>query len=499
MRIPFLRTAASAARSSWVAVFIILAMLLAPVAPAKAADDSITINSVTLTLSDDADDNDIANIGDTILVEANVTNTDGVTCNEGVTTTVTVDLTAYGGSATFGLGCAGSGDGAITWSGSFEIADAGVDGIDVGPSNAASAVTVTADDEDEDAPITEQSNNLAEAVDTIAPTVTAGNIEITGTPSGNGGEFIIGDVVTATWDDSASGDDNGDTDSVTMDFSDFGGPADVVATSADDVWTASYTIVAGSIEDDHLNVSVTATDDAGNVSASMAGTDDATVDNKAPDAPQSSPAAGTFSSSVNVTLTSADADAIYYTLDGSAPDCSATEYTGPITLTSTKTIKAVGCDTAGNKSAVASFTFTKASHSSGGGGGVVSCTPDRTTFCAGASAASTADIAALQEQLRALILQLVALGGTPPPGFEQVTGVRDLTLGATGADVTALQNLLIAQGHAIPAGATGYFGSQTRAALAAYQGAHGIVPAAGYFGPITRSQMKAAGLSGLWW
>lgn len=74
-----------------------------------------------------------------------------------------------------------------------------------------------------------------------------------------------------------------------------------------------------------------------------------------------------------------------------------------------------------------------------------------------------------------------------------VTFTRDLTVGSTGADVTALQNWLISKGFAISAGATGYFGAQTKAALAAYQAANGISPAAGYFGPITRAKVMAGG------
>ena len=67
--------------------------------------------------------------------------------------------------------------------------------------------------------------------------------------------------------------------------------------------------------------------------------------------------------------------------------------------------------------------------------------------------------------------------------------MRDLTLGSTGADVTELQNILISNGYSIPAGATGYFGAQTQAALAKWQAAVGISPAAGYFGPITRAKL----------
>ena len=76
------------------------------------------------------------------------------------------------------------------------------------------------------------------------------------------------------------------------------------------------------------------------------------------------------------------------------------------------------------------------------------------------------------------------------------TYTRDLTIGSTGADVTALQNFLISKGHAIAAGATGYFGAQTQAALAAYQAANGISPAAGYFGPMTRAKVSAGGSTG---
>lgn len=69
----------------------------------------------------------------------------------------------------------------------------------------------------------------------------------------------------------------------------------------------------------------------------------------------------------------------------------------------------------------------------------------------------------------------------------------DLTVGSTGAEVTELQNWLIGKGYSIPAGATGYFGAQTQAALAAFQAANGISPAAGYFGPITRAKVNDMG------
>jgi peptidoglycan hydrolase-like protein with peptidoglycan-binding domain len=82
-------------------------------------------------------------------------------------------------------------------------------------------------------------------------------------------------------------------------------------------------------------------------------------------------------------------------------------------------------------------------------------------------------------------------GGTTTTG--SCTFTRDLTNGVSGSDVTCLQQALIAAGFSIPAGATGYFGSQTQAAVAAWQAANGVSPAAGYFGSISRAHWNLGG------
>lgn len=88
-----------------------------------------------------------------------------------------------------------------------------------------------------------------------------------------------------------------------------------------------------------------------------------------------------------------------------------------------------------------------------------------------------------------------ALGTAGTAGAVATGFVRDLTLGSTGADVMALQAFLIAEGKGpratalAGAGATGYFGAMTQAALSEYQGAVGISPASGYFGPLTRAHI----------
>ena len=90
--------------------------------------------------------------------------------------------------------------------------------------------------------------------------------------------------MTATWDDSGSGDNNSDTIStVTVDFSAFGGGSSVSASHSNDSWTATFTLPSSAVSNHGLNVSVTATDDAGNA-ATAADTSDATILTAAPGA-----------------------------------------------------------------------------------------------------------------------------------------------------------------------------------------------------------------------
>jgi hypothetical protein len=85
----------------------------------------------------------------------------------------------------------------------------------------------------------------------------------------------------------------------------------------------------------------------------------------------------------------------------------------------------------------------------------------------------------------------------PAPTAQIKTIANDLEQTNSGANVIVLQQFLIAQNkgsaaHALAqAGATGYFGALTRAALAEFQAGAGISPAIGNFGPITRSYISA--------
>ncbi|MCY2991114.1 MAG: hypothetical protein NTY19_25030, partial [Planctomycetota bacterium] len=95
-----------------------------------------------------------------------------------------------------------------------------------------------------------------------------------------------------TWNNTAgTGDNNTDTISaVTVNFSQFGGGAAVTAANSSGTWTATYVIEAGSIEQTNRNVSVTATDNAGNATTT-GDTTSATVDNIRPTVSIGSPSA----------------------------------------------------------------------------------------------------------------------------------------------------------------------------------------------------------------
>lgn len=95
-------------------------------------------------------------------------------------------------------------------------------------------------------------------------------------------------------------------------------------------------------------------------------------------------------------------------------------------------------------------------------------------------------------------VQASLTGGTPSTTTTTTSGSscsfsRNLTIGSQGADVTCLQQALINGGFSVPAGATGYFGTQTRTAVASWQSSKNIAPAVGYFGSISRAAFNLGG------
>lgn len=118
------------------------------------------------------------------------------------------------------------------------------------------------------------------------------------------------------------------------------------------------------------------------------------------------------------------------------------------------------------------------------------------------TAAEAQIVAALQVQLNGLITQLAYLqsqtnGQVFTPTAHSIKNLTaDEKFGMRDDCVNVIQQFLISQNKGPAAralgsvGATGYFGTLTRAALAEFQVNAGISPSAGYFGPITRAYIN---------
>ena len=124
----------------------------------------------------------------------------------------------------------------------------------------------------------------------------------------------------------------------------------------------------------------------------------------------------------------------------------------------------------------------------------------------GAQAQTTAElIAQLQAQIAALTAQLNALATGQPAPSTACSFSRSLYLGVVGSDVMCLQqylnstaNKVATSGAGSPGNETTTFGSRTQAAVAAWQAANGVSPAAGYFGTISRAKYTSlAGVPGV--
>ena len=263
-------------------------------------------------------------------------------------------------------------------------------------------------------------------------------------------------------------------------------------------------------------------------------------------APTASPVAGTYTSNQSVTLSASGATSIHYTLDGTSPTCSSSQYASALSVTTSKTIKALACYPNSVTSTIASFVYTlqcatpTVTHGSvsayptcaitcdsgytlsgstcsssggggggGGGGGYFGGTPAPASVPETTTPQTTLSVSALQLQLVTLMAQLktalaqMQAAGTPIPEAAQPflettpTFTRNLALGSTGEDVRALQKYLNSHGFPVassgpgsPGNETLRFGGATRAALIQFQVANGISPASGYFGVITRNYVN---------
>ncbi len=111
------------------------------------------------------------------------------------------------------------------------------------------------------------------------------------------------------------------------------------------------------------NLSITATTTLKYLAVDLAGNKSPiysqtyTIDKVAPTA-TASINGGLYNSTKSVILSMNKNGTIYYTLNGSTPTTTSTKYTGPITISSTTTLKFLAVDLAGNKSPIYSQTYT---------------------------------------------------------------------------------------------------------------------------------------------
>ncbi len=195
---------------------------------------------------------------------------------------VTADFSQFGGGATVVATDSNPACGDVTvdskWTACYPIVAGSIDATNLN-------VSVTVKDNAKNSTTTADTSNLT--LDNQSPLITAANIGLSG-GAGTGGAYKIGDIVKATWN--ATADGNSDIASLAVSFVGFGGGSVAAgdaggvcdSTASDGIWSACYTNIAGIIDAPNINVGLTATDNASNATGPVSGTNNATVDNEAP-------------------------------------------------------------------------------------------------------------------------------------------------------------------------------------------------------------------------
>ncbi len=199
------------------------------------------------------------------------------------------------------------------------------------------------------------------------------------------------------------------------------------------------------------------TDEAGNISTSTVAI--STIDTQAPVITLTG--ADSVESRVNTTFTDPGATAT----DNMDTSVTVTkESTVDETTVGTYALTYHATDTAGNSATPITRTVVITPKSSGGGGG-------------GGGSGAAVRVGSVSASVGGRVL-----------GASTYNFTRDLALKDTGEDVKALQQLLVSLGF-LKEAPTGYFGVKTRAAVKAYQAAHGI-SMTGVLGPLTRTTLN---------
>lgn len=147
--------------------------------------------------------------------------------------------------------------------------------------------------------------------------------------------------------------------------------------------------------------------------------------------PAFSVAGGSYTSTQTVTISDATGGAtIYYTTDGTTPTTSSTKYTGPVTIGSTKTLKAIAIASGYTNSAVASATYT------------ITLTAATPVFSLSSGTYSSAQKVTITDTTGGATIYYTTNGTTPTTLSAKYTGA--ITIGST----TTLKALAAANGYA---------------------------------------------------
>jgi len=139
--------------------------------------------------------------------------------------------------------------------------------------------------------------------------------------------------------------------------------------------------------------------------------------------PAISPAAGSYSSAVSVSITDATPGAaIYYTTDGSTPSTSSAVYGGPISVSSSKTVKAIAVANGYTNSLVVSTAYTVS---------IVSGAVSTPTFSPAGGSYSSAQKVTISDATAGSKIYYTADGSTPTTSSTAYTGPITVSTSAT--------------------------------------------------------------------
>ncbi|MEQ8546958.1 MAG: Ig-like domain-containing protein [Cyclobacteriaceae bacterium] len=235
--------------------------------PATGETSFVIDNTAPSVVLSDDEANNIVKDGDVVSITATFTDAIGLGSN--------IPEIQIGSDISSAVSMSGSG---LVWTYSWTV------GSVTSSLNESANIIITVNDAAGNANAT-ATGEISFVVDNVSPTVLGSNLAITGTSSGNGDYYIINDIVTAAWDNTVSGDNNDDISAVDFDFSEFGGGSVAASEVSPGLWRTTYTIVDNAFDIESANsqnVFVSVTDDAGNITSAIEGSDNVSVDNVAP-------------------------------------------------------------------------------------------------------------------------------------------------------------------------------------------------------------------------